>query len=352
MGNKLLEEHLYAVEGSVQAAINFHKELKYNLSFTALGGILEKFEHLKTSINDNQSQLEDELVRIEELFRTQEIQCLSLSIQNSESASEIKALREEVESLRKSAEVNKQHLKDFHELKKLDPMALKRQVSKLDGQMTKLKERSNIRYNKLQNQFSDKCSETKQLTDRIKQLTTRKSEKAIEGHTGTLQYFPIVIESPLEFQYLDDSCKLGSLALDWHIEIMSSEGVSVHCGVTEWLTGIIPYSAEMQKDWTHEVQDFIHSIALDRLATSHPNNIEMVKQAKAVPLSEVPEFTEREQKLFDDLGFQSLFDVVSLNFTSFYKRASQCGFSEDDAANCYDTINRYGLVYRKLYKNL
>lgn len=351
MGNKLLE-NIYAVEGSVNAAISFHKELKYNLSYTALGGLVDKFELLKSSINANQSQFEEQLVCLQDQFKTQEIQCLSLSIQNSNYASEIKALREEVECLRKSAEVNKQHLKDYHELKKLDPQTLKIQVTKLDGQLTKLKERSNTRYNKLQTQFSDKCTESKKLADRIEQLTTRKSEQPINGHTGALQYFPIVIESPLEFQYVDDSCKLGSLALDWHIEIMSSEGVSVHCGLTEWLTAIIPFSAELQKDWTHDVQDFIHNVALDRLAASHPNNVEMVKQAKAVPLSEVPEFTEREQKLFDDLGVQSLFDLVSLNFTNFYRRASQFGFSEDDAANCYDTINRYGLVYRKLYKNL
>ncbi|WP_122053602.1 hypothetical protein [Vibrio sp. Evd11] len=342
--------------GYIDAALFFNDSSKHLQSKVTLETANKKIQEIESLVNTFLEEHQKEVDLLYGQLNVQQVKNLDLSISNSLALKENQRLKEELGTIRDST--NKAKIKDqvkldkYHEWKKLDPDKLVAQNNKLSDLLSKQKSKSRVAYEALELRFSDKCNEVKELKDRVSNLSSLTMGEAIEGKCGDLTYYPMIIESSLDFTLEDDVCQLGSLELDWHFEVLSSEGVSIHIGLTEWCTPILPFSTEIQKDWSTDIESYIHGAALQRVAHSHPNNFKMIVESKQVLLDKVPEFTERELDMFRASGATSLFDLVSISFNKFGRVAVDSGFTNEEANTTYDTVKRYGLAYRKLYECL
>lgn len=344
------------VGGYIDAALSFNRSSKYIESKFSLEAAYNKLKTLEGLVNTLIGDHKNEVNSLIDHIEAQQIKNLALSVNNGVLAEENHRLRKELDEIRTSADKAKDRdqvkLDKYHDWKKLKPEKLVVDNRKLRDLLVKQKTKSKNSYEALELRFSNKCNEVKDLKDRVSNLSSLTMGEAIEGKCGDLTYYPMIIESSLDFTLEDDLCQLGSLDLDWHFEILSSEGVSIHIGLTEWCTPILPFSTEIQKDWSTDIESYIHDAALQRIAHSHPNNFKMIIESQKVLLDSVPEFTERELDMFRASGFTRLFDLVSISFNKFGRIAVDSGFTNEQANVTYDIVKRYGLAYRKLYECL
>ena len=340
-------ETLHSLGGNVDASLSFNQQSNASLCRSTLETAQEKMEVLRKSAKSLISNHGKEITDLKTQLGRLQQQNLELSLTTSTLKNEIKDLASALEIERQKAEKNKANLKQYHEWKKLNPEKLVKDLSIANNKIDDQKQRLQTSTQKLQGDISKKAKELRAVEERLVASVGKQVGEGIVGKKGKLTHYVMEIQSKLDSRPADDKYAHGFIDdVDFHYEIMSSTGVSVHTGLTMWAVPIIPFSTELQSDWNREIERVIHTTAVNKLKETHPNVVAMIDEAKATSIDEMHNLNSLQLEVLKNADYTNLYELVSLTYESFAKTVLLIGETNDAANQIYDVIKAHGIALR------
>lgn len=231
---------------------------------------------------------------------------------------------------------------DLNELKKLQPKKLKADVDRLAGKLTKKTDEAK----KLQTSLNTLRQESQQQIAALNRSPWTKATKRIEGNGQSY----VITEYNKKLDYRVTQPGITQLDVDWHLEVMSSQGVAIKVVPTDFLKGILPFSTEISDGWTKDIEAKVIEIIRAKTKETHPLHHAFLEKSLNTRLCDLPMLTEEEKEMLEDGLLTTLYSALAFSHDYFMSSVLYVADEDKDLINITeDRTAMANSIYDKLH---
>ncbi len=139
------------------------------------------------------------------------------------------------------------------------------------------------------------------------------------GKSQNVEFFVHEYKSQLQVQLHSNDFVKPLKNLDWHLQVMRNNGVSIAVTPTVWLMPVLPEFEHFSSEWNPKITVRLHQYFLERAREMQLPEYEYTMAAKQFVITTNMSLSEHEQGILKKCKLISLFDVVSLTYSAFEK---------------------------------
>lgn len=231
---------------------------------------------------------------------------------------------------------------ELNELNKLQPKKLKADVDRLSGKLTKKTDEAK----KLQASLNTLRQESQQQIAALNRSPWTKATKRIEGNGQSY----VITEYNKKLDYRVTQPGITQLDTDWHLEVMSSQGVAIKVVPTDFLKGILPFSTEISEGWTKDIEAKVIEIIRAKTKETHPLHHKFLEKSLNTRLCDLPMLTEEEKEVLEDGLLTTLYSALAFSHDYFMSSVLYVADEDKDLINITeDRTAMANSIYDKLH---